>query len=543
MGTCFSRLKQLSQACLPLSDENQNSSSHLFDHEYNQASSSKSSFDFIQDDINDCLIEAEKIFLSVIDIVNLPIELQRLIEIANTDRGWLKILDSMINIIGMNTINGAIENDHIGPTIIILLLEDTPLPTKELIGDLLNLFDNYLTLPIHSPCDVSIIKHRNVCTILAFLAEKMAGTLSTNLLSLKIIKFLEKIIRDNLNHLHVLFALNCIEKFSLTRENKDFIQKHFDIIKELCELEKYLNDFRLETLYTSTTSELLKFQVGFNAQWCLDNVFIKRGRKLSYKKVDYSNLNAILNVNDKTEFLKLSPNGLSARCDTFTFECVRCNYPISEGVYFYEVILLTSGIMQIGWATKLTQFKNHEGSGVGDDRHSIAFDGCRNVIWHNMNHYKHTLGSWVAGDVVGCLIDFNNKKFIFYLNGKKFEITKKIAEKLGLTFSSGPYYAACSLMSYQQCYFNFGQEPFKFPPKKILFKDFDSESKSDSNRSQCEEEFKIIPMHVKLRSCSKSFSFINKRNLCNICYDRSSNIRLKPCNHEVHYFYLQSTQF
>ncbi|KAI7687092.1 RING finger and SPRY domain-containing protein 1, partial [Sarcoptes scabiei] len=94
-------------------------------------------------------------------------------------------------------------------------------------------------------------------------------------------------------------------------ENKDFIQKHFDIIKELCELEKYLNDFRLETLYTSTTSELLKFQVGFNAQWCLDNVFIKRGRKLSYKKVDYSNLNAILNVNDKTEFLKLSPNGLS----------------------------------------------------------------------------------------------------------------------------------------------------------------------------------------------------------------------------------------
>lgn len=120
-----------------------------------------------------------------------------------------------------------------------------------------------------------------------------------------------------------------------------------------------------------------------------------------------------------------------ARCDTFTFECVRCNYPISEGVYFYEVILLTSGIMQIGWATKLTQFKNHEGSGVGDDRHSIAFDGCRNVIWHNMNHHKHTLGSWVAGDVVGCLIDFNNKKFIFYLNGKKFEITKKIAEKLG----------------------------------------------------------------------------------------------------------------
>lgn len=86
--------------------------------------------------------------------------------------------------------------------------------------------------------------------------------------------------------------------------------------------------------------------------------------------------------------------------------------------------------MQIGWATKSTNFKNHEGIGVGDDRHSIAFDGCRSVIWHNTHHYKHGLSRWNSGDVVGCLLDLDNRRFIFYLNGKKVDINRKIAQKL-----------------------------------------------------------------------------------------------------------------
>lgn len=86
--------------------------------------------------------------------------------------------------------------------------------------------------------------------------------------------------------------------------------------------------------------------------------------------------------------------------------------------------------MQIGWATKSTNFMNHEGSGVGDDRHSIAFDGCRSVIWHGTKNYKHGLSRWNPGDVVGCLINFESRKFTFYLNGKKVEINKKISQKL-----------------------------------------------------------------------------------------------------------------
>ncbi|OTF75719.1 hypothetical protein BLA29_011516, partial [Euroglyphus maynei] len=69
----------------------------------------------------------------------------------------------MINVIGTNAVKGLVENDHIGPAVIILLLEDSQLPTRELIRDLLTLLDQYLELRIHSPCDETIIKHRNIC--------------------------------------------------------------------------------------------------------------------------------------------------------------------------------------------------------------------------------------------------------------------------------------------------------------------------------------------------------------------------------------------
>lgn len=187
--------------------------------------------------------------------------------------------------------------------------------------------------------------------------------------------------------------------------------KNFDVCKELCELEKYIHQYSTESLYHSTLNDLLKYQVGFCAQWCIDNVFVKKGRKLSYKKVDYSKLNVILNVNDKTEFLKLSPNGLSARCDTSTFECVRSTSSVMVGVYYYEAIVITNGIMQIGWATKMSDFKNYEGIGVGDDQYSIAFDGCRGVIWHNTHHYRHGLSRWNAGM---CF------RFIYFLTFNKF---------------------------------------------------------------------------------------------------------------------------
>ncbi|EPY77116.1 hypothetical protein CB1_001315018 [Camelus ferus] len=192
---------------------------------------------------------------------------------------------------------------------------------------------------------------------------------------------------------------------------------------------------RLVTLESwADDPDYLKRQVGFCAQWSLDNLFLKEGRQLTYEKVDLNSIRAMLNSNDVSEYLKISPHGLEARCDASSFESVRCTFCVDAGVWYYEVTVVTSGVMQIGWATRDSKFLNHEGYGIGDDEYSCAYDGCRQLIWYNARR-----------DTVGFLLDLNEKQMIFFLNGNQLPPEKQV-------FSStvSGFFAAASFMSYQQ---------------------------------------------------------------------------------------------
>ncbi|KRX92564.1 RING finger and SPRY domain-containing protein 1 [Trichinella pseudospiralis] len=112
---------------------------------------------------------------------------------------------------------------------------------------------------------------------------------------------------------------------------------------------------------------------------------VANGRVLSYLRFNTDGINVMLNHNDVSEYLKLSPDGLEARSDVSSFESVRCTFQVSEGVWYYEALIVTSGVMQIGWATKNSKFLNLEGYGIGDDEFSVSYDGCRQLIWHNAN--------------------------------------------------------------------------------------------------------------------------------------------------------------
>lgn len=107
------------------------------------------------------------------------------------------------------------------------------------------------------------------------------------------------------------------------------------------------------------------------------------------------------------------------------------------------------------------------GYGIGDDPYSIAFDGCRRLTWYNAKSTPHALPAWEGGSILGCLIDLDAKEVIFSLNGIEGTIMKQV-------FSSAKdgFFAAASFMSFQQCRFNFGNEPFKFPPEHRQFKRF-----------------------------------------------------------------------
>ncbi|KOB74976.1 putative F16A11.1 [Operophtera brumata] len=137
--------------------------------------------------------------------------------------------------------------------------------------------------------------------------------------------------------------------------------------------------------------------------------------------------NAMLDCRDTTDFLKISSDGLEARCDAHTFESVRCTFQINQGCWYYEVEILTPGVMQIGWATKETKFSTHEGYGIGDDCFSLAYDGCRRLLWHKATpKICDTVNPWAPGDIVGCLIDVGQQEAIFSLNGARLPVCKDI---------------------------------------------------------------------------------------------------------------------
>jgi len=159
---------------------------------------------------------------------------------------------------------------------------------------------------------------------------------------------------------------------------------------------------------------------------------------------------ATLNPEDKFRQLKLSRAMLEARSD-WRYQSVRSICLAKEDIFYFEAKLLTSGPMNIGWATKRTEL---ERSVIGGDMFSVAIDGFNQVFSHdNSKKPLEAPKRWKAGDVVGCLMDTPQKKFTFFLEDRIVELISNDE----IYFSNHPYYAGVSLASYQQVLFNFGQ--------------------------------------------------------------------------------------
>ena len=122
-----------------------------------------------------------------------------------------------------------------------------------------------------------------------------------------------------------------------------------------------------------------------------------------------------------TPWLSISPSGLAA-CNTMgLFESGRASgcSRADGGLYYYEALIQSDGLLQLGWVTDQCEFKPTLGLGVGDDAQSVAYDGCRCRVWHGAPEtegvpYGET---WSPGDVVGCLLDCATGVAAFYLNG------------------------------------------------------------------------------------------------------------------------------
>ena len=131
---------------------------------------------------------------------------------------------------------------------------------------------------------------------------------------------------------------------------------------------------------------------------------------------------------------------------------------LTQGKWYYEVSIDENGLGQLGWADMEFVGDSGFGRGVGDDKHSWAFDGQRVLWWHNDR--QRWGKAWTAGDILGCAIDMDKRTMSFSLNGS-------FAAPMGLCFSNFQYTAgivpALTLQRFA-CTANWGQTKLRFPP-------------------------------------------------------------------------------
>lgn len=463
------------------------------------------------------VLEALRVIRTLVDNDQEPPEiLFRIHEIAGSEAGWLTIVQALINCVPMD--------DPLGPAVTELIVDNCPLPSKQDIQNFLS----YARPSRHAALAgrQHPVKHRNICLMIGCFAAKLPGQISASMMTENLLDYL--ICNLDIEETHpqvVLFSLVALEKLAQTGENKRTIISR---LREISSDEDADSD-ALETETSRQRNPLVKLeslkplhdffirQIQFCAQWCLDNVFVLPGRSFTYESVNLSHVNALLSHQDVSEYLKLSPDGCTARNDSNSFESVRCTFQADSGVWYYEATVHTTGVMQIGWATKASKFMNHDGFGIGDDEFSIAYDGCRQLIWFSAQSDHHFHPSWRAGDVLGCLLDLNRYKVIFYLNGTPLRPYSQIFKRVRTGF-----FAAASFMTYQQCEFNFGQRPFRYPPREYDYQTFNSVG------SLTLEQRTILPRPKRI----DVRKIIIAQDCCIICCDEKASIQLEPCHHQ-----------
>ena len=128
---------------------------------------------------------------------------------------------------------------------------------------------------------------------------------------------------------------------------------------------------------------------------------------------------------------------------------------LKHGSWYYEVSLLTAGLMQIGWATPKFTGSCNDGEGVGDDEHSFAYDGFRQLKWSNGEPQRWGR-KWKQGDVVCCAVDMDSGVIQYTLNGEwNTGVTTVAFADLNLTERG--LMPALSFRKGEKCCINFGQ--------------------------------------------------------------------------------------
>ncbi|XP_029114127.1 ryanodine receptor 3 isoform X3 [Scleropages formosus] len=142
--------------------------------------------------------------------------------------------------------------------------------------------------------------------------------------------------------------------------------------------------------------------------------------------------------------------------DKIRFFRVEKTYAVKTGKWYFEFEAVTGGDMRVGWARPGCRSDLE----LGMDDQAFVFDGYRGHRFHMGSRFFGR--TWHAGDVVGCMINMEDKSMIFTLNGEIL-ITNKGSELCFADFETEEgFIPVCSLGLSQIGRMNLGKDASTF---------------------------------------------------------------------------------
>lgn len=133
---------------------------------------------------------------------------------------------------------------------------------------------------------------------------------------------------------------------------------------------------------------------------------------------------------------------------------------MTKGKWYYEVRLVTAGIVQIGWADSTFEANSATGDGVGDHERSWAYDGARQVKWNGGKDEQYAADeAWSKNDVIGCLLDLDDGTVSFTRNGIDLGVAYCNVKH---TASDRGFFPAISVEQTEILLVNVGSQPFLY---------------------------------------------------------------------------------
>ncbi|XP_028392095.1 ATP-dependent RNA helicase DDX1-like [Dendronephthya gigantea] len=161
-----------------------------------------------------------------------------------------------------------------------------------------------------------------------------------------------------------------------------------------------------------------------------------------------------MNVYDRDSLFAIDEDGLLCQSrDQSKWQGGRSVLAVKKGKFYYEAKVTDEGLCRVGWSTKDATFN------LGTDRFGFGFGGTGKS---SFNKQFDTYGeSFGLNDVIGCYINLEDGTVKWSKNGTDFGEAYEIPDKL----QGVPFHAAVVLKN-AELKFNFGGEPFRYPPKE-----------------------------------------------------------------------------